>query len=96
MFYSKNGTHQIVPSELWKQLNQQQDYFYKMPNADKTKEDYFEFVAGGDARGGYYYGDKQTCPDCFEAGKDIFQYKSAYAVKSTAKEHRILYKPENN
>lgn len=60
LFYSKNGTHQIVPSELWKQLNQQQNYIYKMPNADKTKEDYFEFVAGGDARGGYYYGDKKN------------------------------------
>jgi hypothetical protein len=60
----------------------------RMNDAIKRKESFDHF--------GYYYGDKQSCPDCFEAGKDIFQYKSAYAVKSTAKEHRILYKPENN
>ena len=37
-----------------------------------------------------YYGSHPTCPT-FD---DVFIYKSAYAVAPTAKEYRILHKPE--
>lgn len=60
LFYNFNGTHQLVPSSAWLQLNNEQNYYRKLKIQGSTTDDdeddaYAEYVKYGDARGKYIY-----------------------------------------
>lgn len=61
LFYSRNATHQLIPSAYWTNLNNEQSYCRALEgNLDRGESGYTEYVAAGDARGKYYLTDAYT------------------------------------
>lgn len=60
LFYSTDGTHQLVGSELWYELSEAQDYIYTTSSSTALKKNYSILEGKGDQRAQYYTYKYQT------------------------------------